>query len=81
MQGLRETTRRYYRVDRREISFIRFVFEGCDGLAVLTTLDPSAGQVVLSIAPGCENDVEAILADLQQEILMESLPRTAETPY
>ena len=82
MQGLRQTTRRYYRVDRREISFIRFVLEGCGGVAVLTTLDPAAGRVVLSIAPGCESDVEIILADLKKEILMEETEPAAEAlPY
>lgn len=66
-----ETIKRYCRVDRREIAFIKFIFEAYDGIAVLETLDPVAGIVVFHIAPGCERDVEAILQDLNREILIE----------
>ena len=69
--GSVETTKRYYRVDRREIAFLRFIFEAYDGLAVLETLDPAAGSIVFHIAPGCERDVETILLDLQKDIMME----------
>jgi len=67
-----ETIKRYYRVDRREIAFIKFIFEAYDGIAVLETLDPVAGIVVFHIAPGCERDAEAILQDLKKEIVIES---------
>ena len=72
--GSAETIKRYYRVDRREIAFLRFIFEAYDGLAVLETLDPEAGSIVFHIAPGCEGDVEIILQDLQKDIMMESAP-------
>ena len=68
-----KTIKKYYRVDRRQISFIRFIFEGYDGLAVLTTLDPHQGQVCLSIAPGCEEDVAAILDDFKKNIMIEEV--------
>jgi hypothetical protein len=66
-----ETINRYYRVDRREIAFVRFIFEAYDGIAVLKTLDPGAGRVVLQISPGCEREVEMILQELKREILIE----------
>lgn len=68
-----ETVKRYFRVDRREIAFIKFIFEAYDGLAVLETLDPQAGVVVFHIAPGCETDVDKVLQDLNREILIEPL--------
>ncbi|MDY6905622.1 MAG: DUF4911 domain-containing protein [Thermodesulfobacteriota bacterium] len=68
-----ETTKKYFRVDRREISFLKYVFEGWDNMAVLTTIDRDAGTVVLSIAPGCETDVTAVIERLKTEILMESI--------
>ena len=67
-----ETSKRYFRVDRREIAFIKFIFEAYDGIAVLETLDPKAGIVVFHIAPGCERDVDAILQDLKREIVIEA---------
>ena len=69
-----ETIKQYYRVDRREIAFLRFIFEAYDGLAILETLDPEAGSIVFHIAPGCEGDVEIILQDLQKDIMMELAP-------
>ena len=75
----RETIRRYYRVDRRDIAFLRFVFEAYEGLAMIETLDPELGVIVFYIAPGCEPDVDMILGDLKSDIMMEaaqvSIPR------
>jgi hypothetical protein len=69
----RETIKRYYRIDRREIAFLRFIFEAYDGLAIIETLDSVAGSIIIHIAPGCEPDVEMILGELKKDIFMESL--------
>lgn len=66
-----EAIKKYLRVDRREIHFLKFIFEGYDGMATVTTIDPDLGIVLLSISPGCEGDVEIVLLDLQKEILIE----------
>ena len=66
-----ETIKRHYRVDRREIAFLRFIFEAYDGLAIIETLEPEAGIIVFHISPGCEDDVELILQDLKKDIMME----------
>lgn len=73
-----ETIKQYYRVDRREIAFIKFIVEAYDGIAVMETLDPMAGIVVFHIAPGCERDVDALLEDLKREILIEPAQINAE---
>ncbi len=65
-----ETIKKYYRVDRREISFLRFIFEAYDGIAVLTTIDPGLGIVVLHISPDCEEEVEMVLQDLKKDIMI-----------
>jgi hypothetical protein len=70
-----ETIKKYYRVDRREISFLKFIFEAYDGIAVLTTIDSKQGVVVLQIPPGCEEDVEMILQDLRNDIIIEKVSR------
>ena len=66
-----ETSRKYYRVDRRQIAYLRFIFEAYDGIAFLRTLDAQKGIVVLHIAPGCETDVEFVLNDLRKHIMIE----------
>ena len=69
-----ETIKKYYRVDRRKISFLKFILEAYDGLAVLTTVDSKKGIVVINIAPGCEADVKMILQDLKQNVMIEDIP-------
>jgi hypothetical protein len=70
-QAPRETIKRYYRVDRRKIAYLRFVFEAYEGLAIIETLNPESGVIVFYIAPGCESDVDMILKDLKDDIMME----------
>lgn len=67
------STIRYFRVDRREIGFFRFILEAYDGLAVLRTLDPRNGLVALHIGPGCEADVMDLLADLKPTFRIEAV--------
>lgn len=54
-------TLRHVLIAPREIHFLRFILEGYEGLAVVTTVQSEAGLVQLSIAPGCEPEVETIL--------------------
>ena len=69
-----DTIKRYYRVDRREIFFIQSIFEGYDGLATISTVDPNRGVIRLSIPPGTETDVLDILQDLKTSgILIEAV--------
>jgi len=65
------TIKKYFRVDRRKIAFLKFIFEAYDGIVTLTTVNPNQGVVLLCIAPGCEDDVEMILQDLKKDILIE----------
>lgn len=66
-----ETNKRYYRIDRRAISLLRFLLEAYDGIAGLTTIDPKTGLVVLCIAPGCEADVDVLIEDLQKDVMIQ----------
>ena len=67
-----KTIKWYYRVDRRDIAFLRFIFEAYEGLAMIETLNPESGVIVFYIAPGCESDVDMILRDLKGDIIMEA---------
>jgi len=61
-------SRKYYRVNPRDICFIRYVFEAHDGLAVISTLSDERDTIVLRIAPGCEDEVETVLDGLKREL-------------
>lgn len=69
------TSRRFYRINRRDISFLRFILEAYDGAALLTTQDAPQGIVSITIAPGCETLVDGIIASLAagDDIMIEPL--------
>lgn len=66
-----ESTVQYYRVDRRQIGFLKFILEACDGIVTMSTEDARLGLVSLNIPPGCEGEVTGIIKDLQKDIFME----------
>jgi hypothetical protein len=74
-----ETIVRHYRVDRRQIAFLRFIIEAYDGAAGLTTVDPVQGIVRLYIAPGCLELIEALVAHLSREIVIVPLAFQPDT--
>ena len=68
------TVQRRYRVDHRKIGWLRFMFEGYDGIATLTTIDAQRGAVAFQIPPGCERDFEEIIKGLAQDVMIEPIP-------
>jgi len=67
-----EITKKYYRVERKDISFLKFIFEAYDGIAVITTVDRPKGIVMFRIPPGCENEVDVVLQDLGEKMMIEA---------
>jgi hypothetical protein len=68
MKDASTTTKRIFRMDRRQISFAKFILEAYDNMAVLTTLDAAKGLVRITNAPGCDNVVDRIVDSLSTEI-------------
>ena len=66
-----QTIKRKYRVKRRDIAYLKFIFEAYEGLAVLTTHDPRKGMIVLQIAPGCLSETELLLQNLKKHVMIE----------
>ncbi len=67
----KQTTTWLYRVERKAICIFRFILEGYDNVAVVETLDSPSGLIGIHIAPGCESLVEAVIADLAREYVLE----------
>jgi len=65
-----QTVHRIYRVEKRKIGFLKFIFEAYDNLAVITTLDANDGLVRLAIAPGCLLEAVAVMDDLKKDIMI-----------
>jgi hypothetical protein len=64
-----QTTVRCLTLERSRISFVKFILEAYDNVAVLSTLDAHAGIVRIAIAPGCETLVDGILRDLAERAI------------
>ena len=72
-----ETIKRLFKVDRREINYLKITIESYDGMAVVKTIDPNAALIELQISPGCETLVFELLDSLEN---VESLSIAAENP-
>ncbi len=75
-----ETIAHYYRVDRRQINMVKFIFEAYEGVAAVTTLDAAMGTIRVATAPGCEAVVKEVMADLAKTILVEECGATPFIP-
>ncbi len=69
-----DTQSRYFRLDRKEIAYFKFIIESYEGMAVIRTKDPYEAIVEVMVAPGWEKDLEEVLEGLRKEISIESLP-------
>jgi hypothetical protein len=70
----------YFRMDRRQIAHFRFLLEAYDGLAMLRTLDPAAGRVVLYLSESCREELDDLIRGLAGEIRLEPAdPETDDT--
>lgn len=65
--------KKYVRIDKRQIGFMKFIFEAYDGIANLTTIDAALGIVSINIPKGCDEVVDNLLKTLGRDILIESL--------
>lgn len=60
-----ETIRKSYLVDKSKISYIRWIVESYDGMAIVTTIDPVDAVIELKIAPGCEPVINELINSLR----------------
>ncbi len=62
-----KTILKEYSVEKNMIGFIKFIFEGHEGVAVATTLDAAKGHIRLAIAPERVKTAQMIISDLQRD--------------
>ena len=61
------STKQIFKVDRREIHFLRFTLESYDGMALVSTIDPHSALIEVSMAPGCETLVLELIDALKKD--------------
>jgi hypothetical protein len=69
-----ETIKLSFQIERREISYLRWIIESYDGMAVLKTIDPHKAIVELQISPGCKALVLELLDSLKKEDRIRLIP-------
>ena len=63
--------RRYFRVARRDMVFLKFILEAYEGMNVMSTVDNANGIIRIAIMPGFQEDMDALLAELGTQVTME----------
>lgn len=73
----------FLRIRTDRISLFRFLLEGYDGLAVLTTVDVEQGLVRLTVPKDRYAELWALLAAISGELALNTarqLPKNAKSP-
>ena len=65
----------FLRVPRREIAYVKFIFESYEDLAVCRTLDPHEATIAIIAAPDFAAQVELVTAALEAEGVCARIPR------
>jgi hypothetical protein len=69
-----KTRRHLFRVDRREINYLRITLESYDGMAIVRTLDPHTAIIEVLVSPGCEALFSELLTALREGESMDIVP-------
>jgi hypothetical protein len=62
---------RYFKVAHRDMVFLKFILEAYEGMNVMSTVDNKGGIIRIAIMPGFVEDMDALLADLGRQVLLE----------
>ncbi len=68
-----DTVQWYFKINREDIAYMKFILESYEGLGVLRTIDPQNGIVEVMVPPGLEQDMEMVLEGLRDEISIERI--------
>ena len=74
-----QTIKCVFRVNRRDIGYLRWTIESYDGMAVVRTLNADAAFIEIMISPGCGEQVFELLNYLRGEGIRIDEP--AESPF
>ena len=62
-----KTSKHFLTIDRNEICYLQWIIDSYDGIASMRTIDSTKGDVEISIAPGCEEEVFSLIRHLEGE--------------
>jgi hypothetical protein len=69
---------RYFRVDRKDLVFLKFILEAYEGLSTMSTADRKEGIVRISFGEWAADDVGGLLDSLAREITLVEVDEPVE---
>ena len=78
-QSALRTIARWYRVDRRRISFIKFILEAYDNLAVVSTVDAKRAIIRIVTTPGGDSLVNEIMMRFSRDFQVSPIDVESDT--
>lgn len=72
---------RYFKVNRRDIVFLKFILEAYEGMNVMSTVDNAVGIIRIAIMPGFVDDMDALLAELGKQVVMEPVEWSEDVAF
>ena len=75
-----ETVRFVFRVNRKDIAYLRGTVESYDGMAVVRTIDPSTALIEMRVSPGCQETLRELVDHLarREALRLELVPEREE---
>lgn len=61
---------RYFRVDRRDLVYLKFILEAYEGMSTLSTVEKGGAIVSLTVPAGFAGDMAELINALQGEITL-----------
>ena len=71
---------RYFKVNHRDMVYLKFILEAYEGMNVMSTVDNRAGIIRIAIMPGFVEDMDALLDNLGQQVAMEPVEWEDQVP-
>lgn len=64
---------KFFKVNRRDMVYLKFILEAYEGMNVMSTVDNVAGIIRIAVMPGFEADMDELLAELGNVVKMEKV--------
>lgn len=74
-----ECSVRYFRVDRHDLVYLKFILEAYEGMSTMSTVDQQSGIVRIISEGWAAEDIGALIESLSQEIRLEEVDMIEES--
>ncbi len=65
--------RRWFKIKKTRIALVQFIIEGYEGMATVTTMDPQAAIIQVSIMPDFYYEITNLMENLKDKYELEEI--------